>query len=876
VYRARDTRLDRSVAIKIIPAQMQASTELRARLEREARAISSLQHPHICTLFDIGHQDGVDFLVMEYLEGETLADRLIKGPLSLDQVLEIAVKIADALDRAHREGIVHRDLKPANIMLTKAGAKLMDFGLAKTPSAVAAPLSATGANPLTPSTPTLNVSALASPSAPLTQKGSIVGTFQYMAPEVLQGNEADARSDIFSFGCTLYEMTTGKRAFEGKSQVGVLAAILERDPEPISVSQPLTPPALDRLIRICLEKDPDQRWQSAHDLKVQLQAIQEMGSQAGVPAVLVSARRGRRQLFLGLTVAGWVLAIAALAATFWYSHRLAEQERPLRAEAELPTNAEITFGLTGGVAISPDGRLLVFPARNSDSSRLWIRDLQTGKTWALSGTDGGSFPFWSPDSHTIGFFAGSKLRTVAAAGGPVQILCDAPAGRGGSWSQSGVILFTPNIHEGLYQVPESGGGATPVTKLGSEGFTHRNPFFLPDGKHFLFTQRRVSAPSGDVCAGSLDGGTPKLVVEHASNPVFSQDYVLFTRDRNLLAQRFNPSSLTISGNPLPLVENVEYWGPKDLGDFSASAEGTLVYRPEESMLSHFAWMAVASKQMEEFGDPVSGIQFAGNGSTPIAALSRDGRKISFARREPASPDSELWVLEIDRKVLARQATNSQGEIYSAFSPDGSRLAMTRLLGTSVDTRIKSLSTGSEIKLNEPASGLMFVHSWTPNGEFVIIDRQDPKTLFDIYAQRIAGGDATPLLNQSYNEFGGEVSPNGKWMAYLSDESGRPELYVTDFPGAHSKIQVSSQGAYWHGWSSDGKYLYFAMNNNLLSSEIHNPETMDFANTKIATSLDGALPVGLASDGRLLVLKPLAGGHAEPLHILTHFPEALTH
>ncbi|MFZ0803465.1 MAG: serine/threonine-protein kinase, partial [Terriglobales bacterium] len=355
VYRAHDSRLGRDVAIKVLPPQLQADPDLKARFEREARAISSLQHAHICTLFDVGHQDGIDYLVMEYLEGETLAARLLKGPLPLDQVLTIAMETADALERAHRHGIIHRDLKPGNIMLTKSGAKLMDFGLAKG-KAAGAMSGRTGAGVLTPSTPTMNLAEMTAPQTPLTQKGLIVGTFQYMAPEVLQGAEADARSDIFSFGCALYEMAAGKRPFDGKSQVGVLAAILEKEPEPISVAQPMTPPALDKLIRTCLAKDPDQRWQSAHDLKLQLESISEMGSKAGVPAVVAGARRERKLLGAIFLVAGWVLALAGLVAALLYSRRLSEEQQPVRADIELPAGVDMSMNSFGGAVISPDGK----------------------------------------------------------------------------------------------------------------------------------------------------------------------------------------------------------------------------------------------------------------------------------------------------------------------------------------------------------------------------------------------------------------------------------------------------------------------------------------------------------------------------------------
>ncbi len=864
VYRAHDSRLGRDVAIKVLPPQLQADPDLKARFEREARAISSLQHAHICTLFDVGHQDGIDYLVMEYLEGETLAFRLLKGPLPIDQVLTIAIQTADALERAHRHGIIHRDLKPGNIMLTKSGAKLMDFGLAKGKAVGATSGGSVGL--LTPSTPTMNVAQMTSPLTPLTQKGLIVGTFQYMAPEVLQGAEADARSDIFSFGCALYEMTAGKRPFDGKSQVGVLAAILEKEPEPISIVQPMTPPALDKLIRTCLAKDPDQRWQSAHDLKLQLESISEMGSKAGVPAVVAGARRERKRLGTIFAVAGWVLAVAGLVAALLYSRRLAEEEQPIRAEIELPSGLDMNMNAFGGAVISPDGKRLAIPAATPNGSELWVRDLTSGKASLIPGTQGATFPFWSPDGNMIGFFSNGKMRTVAAAGGPVQIICDAPAGRGGAWSQAGMIVFTPNIEEPLYKVGESGGTPAAVTKLGGTGHTHRNPIFLPDGKHFLFTQRLVAAPVGDLYAGSLDGSEPKLVVQQASNGVYAQGYLLYLHDRNLMAQHFDPKAIAVSGNPVPVAQNVEYWGPKDLGNFSVSSTGTLVYRTEEAAESRFAWMKLPGKESEEFGDTIGGI----NGQISVSA---DAKKIAFAKREADAPDTDLWLYDVDRKILARQTFNVRGFIYSAFSPDAAKLAITSSIGTQGSMRIKTLATGEEQPITSRIQDIAYVHSWSPDGKYLIVSIQDPKTLFDVYAQPVDGGKPIPLLNQSYDERDGEVSPNGRWMAYVSNESGRFEVYITDFPGAHSKMQVSSEGALWHGWSHDGKSLYFTNGKKLMVTEIRNPETMELGGTALVTTLD-ARPLGFGSDGRLLVLKSTNGQQAEPLRMVLHFPESL--
>jgi serine/threonine protein kinase/DNA-binding beta-propeller fold protein YncE len=870
VYRACDKRLDRIVAIKILSTHLSDSPENKQRFEREARTISSLNHPHICHLYDVGSQNGTDFLVMEYLEGQTMADRLAQGAMPLPELLRVGMEIAEALEVAHRAGIVHRDLKPGNIMLTKSGAKLMDFGLAKGRTVTTA-AGASGA-PLTPFTPTINVSALTSPASPLTQKGSIVGTFQYMAPEVLQGAEADARSDLFSFGCVLYEMATGKRAFDGKSQVGVLAAILEKEPEPISVSQPMTPPSLDRLIRSCLAKDPEQRWQSAHDVKMQLHAISEMGSQAGIPIPVSDARLRRKALLIGLGTIGWLLALGGLAAGVHYYSRVADELHTTRAEIDLPDGTEMALGTNGGVVISPDGHKLAFPAKASNGTFLWIRDLETGKASPIAGTEDASFPFWSPDSSMVGFFAAGKLRTIAASGGPVQIICDAPAGRGGTWSQAGLILFTPNIEEGLYKVAEAGGVPAQVTRLGAQGFSHRNPVFLPDGKRFLFTQQRIASAGGDLYASELGTGEPKLVVERASNATFTQGYLLYLRDRNLVAQRFDPASLSVLGKPLPIVENVEFWELKDLGNFSAATSGTLVYRTDASSQNRFAWLRLPGKEIEEFGDPISGIRLIGGSGNPLTRASTDGRKFAFVKREPTSPNSELWVFETDHKTLTRQTINVPGEIYAAFSPDGTRIAISNTATSGSTLTIKSLATGKEEKLD--VSGILYSQSWTPDGKYLILMAQDPKTQLDIYAQPVAGGKPIPLLTQSYNEFAGEVSPNGKWMAYLSSESGRVELYVTDFPGAHSKRQISSDGAYWHAWSHDGKHLYFANGNKLLAAAISNPDNMEFSNTETVTTLDGVLPVGFAPDGRLLVLKPVSGGRTEPLRIALHILSSL--
>ncbi|MGA7378737.1 MAG: protein kinase, partial [Candidatus Sulfotelmatobacter sp.] len=514
VYRAKDTRLDRTVAIKVLPSHLSSDPELKQRMEREAKAISALQHANICTLYDIGTQDGTQFLVMEYLEGQTLAERLVKGALPVEQVLKIGTEIAQALEKAHQQGIIHRDLKPANIMLSKAGAKLMDFGLAKPKISIAAE----AVGPFTPSTPTVNLASLTAAASPLTQKGSIVGTFQYMAPELLQGAEADARSDLFSFGCVLYEMVTGRRAFEGKSQLSVFTSILEKDPEPISASQPLAPPMLDRVVRACLAKDPADRIQSAHDVAMDLRWV---GESTIADSTLAESEKPSSEFkkswaaLAGMVVLAFV-ALAGFAGYRWA--RSSADSLSLRAEIPPPDKFSLdTTGDAGGMPVlSPQGDKLAFVAHSGETKTLWVRALNSDTAQPLEGTQNAMHPFWSPDGRYIGFFANGKLAKIAATGGPVSVLADAPNSRGGSWSADDVIVFAPDFLGGLSKVSAQGGAVEPATLIEkTKHDTHRWPWFLPDGKHFLFLA--TSHTGGDptpngIYFASLDNKETRQIV----------------------------------------------------------------------------------------------------------------------------------------------------------------------------------------------------------------------------------------------------------------------------------------------------------------------------------------------------------------------------
>jgi eukaryotic-like serine/threonine-protein kinase len=571
VYRARDTRLDRDVAIKILPQHLAETPEARQRFEREARAVSSLNHPHICTLYDIGHQGGTDFLVMEYLEGETLSRRLDKGPLPTSELLRIAIEIADALEKAHRQGVIHRDLKPGNIMLTKGSAKLLDFGLAKATGLAAAPPS---------SSLTLSLHNPGS-TEPVTAKGTLVGTFQYMSPEQVEGKEADVRSDIFAFGAVLFEMATGKRAFEGKSQASVIAAILEREPPPISQLQPMSPPALDRVVKICLSKDPDDRFQTAHDLKLQLEWIRDAGSQAGVPAPVVAHRKHRERIAWGSAA---LLAILAIVLIIGYIARAPIPAPAIVSEISPPANTKFVLnGTTAGPPVlSPDGQQLAFTAVGSDGhQRLWVRPLNVATSHPLQGTDGAVYPFWSPDSRHLGYFAGGKLNRIDASGGPSFAICDANLPRGGSWAQDDTILFTPTVSDPIFRIPASGGTPQPVTKLSgsANGRSHRWPQFLPDGKHFLFFLQTPDPASQAIYAASISGGEPTLLVRNSSAAIYAPPgYLLFVRQGTLMAQRFDVSKLQLTGDALPLAEHVAVNTVINQAIFTVSQDGILTYQ----------------------------------------------------------------------------------------------------------------------------------------------------------------------------------------------------------------------------------------------------------------------------------------------------------
>ncbi len=778
VYRATDTKLNRDVAIKVLPPAFAEDSARMQRFDREAQVLASLNHPNIAAIYGI--EQGA--IVMELVEGQTLEARLVKGPLPLAQALAAAAQIAGALTEAHRKGIVHRDLKPGNLMLTKSGIKILDFGLAK--MTVRA----------TPGDLTLTQ----------TQPGTVMGTPLYMSPEQAQGRDVDARSDIFAFGVVLHEMVTGRRVFDGKSRASVMAAILER-PAPA-----LAPPALDRVVRRCLAKDPDDRWQSARDILTTLEWIDELAT-----VVDSSPTRPSRALLYGVAMT----AVAAIALGVFLLRQTPPDPPLVRFQMAAPekTVFNMNGNAVGPVAVSFDGRRLVFSATGeAGGSQLWSRSLDTLAAQPLAGTEDAVNPFWSPDGRFLGFFADGKLKKIESTGGTPVTLCEAKFGCGGTWNREGVIVFSPGSTGPLFRVSMSGGSPSPVTALDTSRHeaNHKWPWFLPDGRHFLYTTRVGFTGSGSIRVASLDSNESRILAENSANPAYALGYLLYLRGTTLVAQSLNLKRLATAAEPVPVAEHVLL--PLEFtsrGVWGVSENGILAYQSGVGPKWEVDWRDRGGKSTLAHSD---------SGYLHIANLSPDGKSAAISITDRSTHNEDIWLYDFARGIMTRFTSDPAEETAGVWSPDGASLIFDSNRKGHFDLyRKPSNGANTEELLYE--DGLEKTPtSWSPDGKFLLFQDGIPGTATGhLWILPLTGvRTPVPFAPTKFHEGGGQFSPDGRWIAYYSNESGKQEIYIAPFPGPGVKRQVSVSGGRDPRWRRDGKEIFYVGGGHLMAAEVH--------------------------------------------------------
>jgi eukaryotic-like serine/threonine-protein kinase len=870
VYAGRDTRLDRRVAIKILSAPVGTNAKQIERFQREARAIARVSHPRICAVYDVGQFDGDAFLVMELLEGETLAERLKSGPLSLERTLAIGAQIADALAAAHRHGVTHRDLKPANVMLTPDGVKLLDFGVAK----------------LRESERNLDDSDPAN-TLGLTAPGTMLGTLPYMAPEQVEGREADGRTDIFALGIVLYEMASGHRPFQGDSRASLAAAILKEDPPPVSTFATLAPASLDRVVKRCLAKDPDERWQSARDVAAELRWVLEADSADRIEAGKHQARDRRPPVAVGLdkrrrlsakrvaqiAAATIVILLSALGA-YQATQQLREASPPARVmRFQFSADSPIT-----DLAVSPDARMIAFvTAEPGNLPAIWLRSLDRVQPRKLTGTEGASTGlFWSPDARFIAFISGGWLRKIAVDGGSPQALCGAPNsdGVGGSWNTDGTIVFGTFPSEGLLQIPASGGEARLVTKLdarlGEEA--HAWPRFL-DTRRFLYAAVKAGAGQDDICVGSLDSMERRCLDARISRFDYSPPGVIvFPRRGELLAQTFDATALRLVGEPSRLVDRVSYSGGS-LGAFFAVSNSVLAVRPEEAgRQEQLTWYDQHGRALGTLGSPDSIDNFD---------LSPDGRRIAIARASPDGTGEALLVTDIARGVTSLLAGREFAGVNDpVWSPDGDLIAFTASRSGSSAIIVRPADGGVERVLIERSSGSVFPEAWSPDGRHLAISVFDgPRHEGALLALH---GKPEPIVFADGESDEADFSPDGRWLAYSSRtrETGQPEVFVVPVPPTGSQWQVSTTGGAQPRWRPDGRELYYlALDGTLSAVTINRGARFDAGSprplfkTGLAVLADYD-QFDVAPDGRFLISKPADASDGTVIDVMLNWQSGL--
>ncbi len=857
VYRAKDTRLGREVAVKVLPARLASSTEARQRLEREARTISQLSHPHICALYDVGRDGEAEYLVMELLEGETLAARLARGPLPLERTLQIGTEIADALDKAHRRGIVHRDLKPGNVMLTKSGVKLLDFGLAKV---FERPLDAAGReqaaaerDPMAKSSLTALPTMAGNPN--LTEAGTILGTFQYMAPEQLEGKDADARTDIFAFGALLYEMATGKKAFSGTSQASLISAIMKEDPAPISAVEPASPAALDRIVRTCLAKAPEERWQSAADIKREIAWI---GGDSKAGGAIATTPPRRAWL-------AWAIAAAAVVAAAYFAaasrHMPPSTARRMELSIVLPERTiQNDF-----FALSPDGVSLAFAGIASSKSLMRIRELGSSEVRSLPGTESAESVFWSPDGRSLGFVARGKLRRIDVATGSIEPLADAEAGRGGTWSRGGDILFAQKAAGAIFRVAATGGTVAAATTLEKGDLMHRWPQFLPGGKRFLFFVKTGSPDTTGTYVASLEKPGRKLILRNGATGVFvAPATLLYCRSTVLLAQHFDPDTGEVSGAPETIARPVmraELGSFLDL--FTVSETGILVYRAGSAQ-RQLTWLDRKGKALGKLGQP---------GVVWSAMLSPDQREVASATRSFETGVYSTWSIVAVRDVSTPLAEATGMPVWA---PDG-RTIIYRSEGPQYELRRRAAHGATKDEPVGVVDSFATPHSISSDGRYVLYTRMGGNV--DVGVKDLQS-DAKPelLLGTEFDERCPHFSPDGHWFTYSSDEPGQTEIFVRRFPVTPEAWRVSTSGGQQPTWSHDGKEIFFvSLDGRFMAATISTagttpvlgpPQALFEAPVRLNSV---ANQYAVSSDGqRFLIALPIVDYDAEPFRVLLNW------
>ena len=854
VYRANDSRLSREVAVKVLPSHVSPTPEARQRFEREARTVSQLSHPHVCALYDVGREGDTEYLVMELLEGETLGHRLARGALPIDQAMRFGAEIASALQAAHRKGIVHRDLKPGNVMITKTGVKLLDFGLAR---AFETPIKA---GELTRA-PTVTV------AKDLTAEGSIVGTVPYMAPEQLRGEETDARTDVFALGAVLYEMSTGRRAFPGNDQATLISAILTFEPPPISEVRPVSPPGLDLVVRTCIAKDPADRWQSAHDVELQLRGIPSSGSTSR-PSIAVPARPSPVATWLRAGAA--LAAAAALAIVVWQMRGASRplQAGPVRFTVPPPEGGAFDYAVEATfMAISPDGTQIAYVGWGAKdvAPRVWLRPLSAFAARPIVGTEGANSVLWSPDGRSIGFFTKDKLKRVDVAGGAPVPICDIPAGGGkaGTWGRSD-ILFISIQGAALYRVPASGGQPAIVIKAGTEHAELRLawPWFLPDGERFLYIARELDGQGNLMLVEP--GKPPRSIGRIASFFQYLEPgFLVYSREGTLVAQRFDWKSARISGDPVSVAERVRYFYSTGAAGFAARA-GTIAFVSQPDM-SRFAWFDRGGREVARLG---------ASGTHLDLSLTADGKRLLFERTRPGLETYHIWSYDLERGIEAPVTNGLDTEVFPKLLADGKSLVFSAVRGTPPLLRRRDMATGKEAPLTEGSRAFQMPEDVSPDGRSLVFVERTETGNFDIWSLALDGSaKPVPLLQSSFDNHKVRFSPDGRFIAFINNEAGHPEVYVMPFPGPGEKVRVSEGGARLLRWGRDGALYYLSGEMRFVTVPVRTSPVLQVGAPKTLFTVGerGWGDFDVSPDAqKILAIVPEIVGDESPLNVLVNW------